>query len=272
MRAILVFLAFTLVFSSCKKKDKGFNIFSVQDDIELGEQLKAEIESNPTDYPILDKATHPKAYAFIEGLMNEILSSDLIHYRDDFDWEVTIINDDIQNAFAAPGGKLYFYTGLLDYIESSAELAGVMAHEVAHSDERHSTEQMSSGKLANLVTSILLGGDNSSQLAELVAAMATGAVELRFSREDEYEADAFSVKYLASIASRKNYHPTAIVDFFDRLIDDGFVGDNTSFEFLRTHPYEDNRKINIDKVWNDLGKPVGEKFEAEYAGFKASYK
>lgn len=265
MKKILISLAFFTLLSC--GKDKGLNIFSVNDDIKFGEQLDAQIKSDQMEYPILDKTTHPEAYAFIEGIMNNVLQSEHIQFLEEFDWKVTIIDKDIQNAFAAPGGKLYFYTGLLKYLNSSAELAGVMAHEVAHSDRRHSSEQMTKAYGLNQLTSIVLGED-ASQLEQIIADMAIGATALKFSRKHEYEADEYSVRYLESISDLKNYHCTAITDFFDRLVNDGLVDpDKTSFEFMRTHPYEANRVTSIEEVWVELGSPVGEKFETDYVNF-----
>lgn len=257
--------AFTLLLGACSK-DKDVNLMSVEDDKKMGEQLDAEIMSNPQDYPVMDKASNPEAYAMVEGVMNEILKSSELYHRDEFDWQVRIIDTTILNAFAAPGGKLYFYTGLLQYMTSEAELAGVMAHEIAHADLRHSSERLTKVYGLQIILDIALGRDK-SKLGEIASQMATGGVALKFSKEDEFEADEYSVRHLANEAT-KAYLPTAINDFFDRIVADGYDKEDGNMEFTRTHPYNANRKTNVIEVYNELGKPVGEKFETEYAEFK----
>jgi len=266
MKKITLLLSIPLLLALGCTKDKKLNVFTVSKDKELGEQLDAEIIANPKEYPILDRATHPEAYAYLEGIFNDVISSDKMFHKDDFDWKITILDTNVMNAFAAPGGKLYFYTGLMKYCKSSAELAGVMAHEIAHSDRRHTTNVLTKTYGVQILLNIVLGND-AGTLKQLASQMASGASSLAFSREHEYEADSMSVEFLYSIRERKNYQCTGIVDFFDRLVADGYTTGTGNFEFLQTHPYENNRKTNIEKVWTNLGKPAGEKFESDYATF-----
>ena len=95
-----------------------------------------------TEYPILDPVRYDSVYAYIQSMFQGILQSDEILRADQFDWELTIIDKDVMNAFACPGGKLYFYTGIMKYLDDAAGFAGVLAHEMAHSDRRHATQQM----------------------------------------------------------------------------------------------------------------------------------
>jgi beta-barrel assembly-enhancing protease len=266
LKAILLILTSIILLSNCSK-DGDINIMSVQDDKDMGEQLDAEILANPSEYPILDKEQNPEAYAMVEGVMLEVLKSEHILYRDEFDWQVRIINSDVYNAFAAPGGKLYFYTGLLKYMESEAELAGVMAHEIAHADLRHSSERITKVYGLQMALNIALGKDKTGA-TKLASDLATGATALKFSRNDEFEADAASVKYLADI-NTKNYYPIAITDFFDRIVADGYDKEDGNFAFTRTHPYNADRKTNVIKTWESLGSPEGEKFVNEYNTFKS---
>lgn len=264
MKNILIISILFLTGIACSK-DGDINFFSVAQDKQFGEQLDSAILANPAEYPILDKTANPEAYAFIEGMMNDILTNDEILYRDEFEWQVRIINSDVKNAFAAPGGKLYFYTGLINYLENSAQLAGVMAHEIAHADRRHSTEQLTKAYGFSILLSIVLG-NNDSKLTEIAAQLAQGAASLKFSRDDEYEADKYAVIY--SSKSPKDYDPRGIKGFFEKLREDGHTQE--TFTFLSTHPDDADRLVKIDEEWGKIGSPDGETFEAEYTAFKSS--
>ncbi len=119
------------------------NLFSLEDDRRLGAQVNQEILSNPGQYPVLPEAGNAEAYRYIRGITQKILNSGKVEHRDEFAWEVRIIKDDnTLNAFCTPGGYIYVYTGLIKYLDSEEQLAGVMGHEIAHADRRHSTKQM----------------------------------------------------------------------------------------------------------------------------------
>lgn len=266
MKKLLFYLSiiFSCTIVSCKE---NLTVFSINDEKKLGLQVSEEISSNPSEYPILSRSGNEKAYKYVEDIMNAILESKEINHKNDFDWELTIIDKDVLNAFASPGGKLFFYTGFLKYAKSEAELAGVMAHEIAHSDRRHSTNSMTKSLGVSVLLQVALGKDPGT-LASLVGALAQNGASLQFSRKHEYEADEYSVRYLNSIRSTKAYDPTSIIDFFDHMKQDSIGSPSGRFEFLRTHPYDDNRKENVMKVWKKLGSPTGQKFESEYAQFK----
>jgi predicted Zn-dependent protease len=252
------------MFIACSKdddKDKTFNLFSVDDDIAFGNQLKAEIESDPVNYPILDEVEYAEAYLHIHRIRDSILASAELIYGDKFDWEVDIIrNDTVLNAFCAPGGYICVYTGIIKFLDNEAQFAGVMGHEMAHADRRHSTDQLTKAYGIQLLLGIILGG-NPGQLAEIAAGLAAGVATLAFSRDAENEADEFSVKYLYSTA----YDARGVGGFFQK-IDAG----NNPPVFLSTHPHPDNRYENIEQVWNDLGGKEGQWFEASYSSFKNS--
>ena len=120
--------------------DGGLNLFTVQDDIELGQQVRDEILADPVSYPVLAEDEAPEAYAHLYRVRDAVLASGEIEHADEFDWEVYLIDDpQTLNAFATPGGHLFFYTGLVQYLDEEDHFAGVMGHEIAHADRRHST-------------------------------------------------------------------------------------------------------------------------------------
>ncbi len=243
------------------KKDK-LNFFSRQQDVEFGESLDSVILADPVEYPVLDETEYSDAYQFMYNIMNAILSSDDIDDRnlDKFVWKIRIIDKDVLNAFAAPGGYLYFYTGLMKYLDNSAQLAGVMAHEVAHVDQRHTTRRLTDLYSYEVMISIIFGQDR-SQLEEIAIGMATGLAALAYSRDDEYEADEYAVRYTADT----DYYPKGISGFFEKLNESNSSGRPP--EFLSTHPDPGNRLESINEVWQSLGSPNGELFENEYQAF-----
>lgn len=254
-------IVLVMIIVACDK-ETGLNFFTLSQDIEFGETMDSIIRANPADYPVLDPGTNTKAYAFINNMMQKILQSDDFVHKADFNWQVTIIDDDVMNAFAVPGGKLYFYTGLIKYLDNASNLAGVMAHEMAHVDRRHSTEQMTKQYGFSVLLSLLLGNDK-SQFEEIASDLAVGLASLQFSRAHEYEADEYAIRFTADT----DYHPKGISGFFEKLLIEGQTA--RTFEFLSTHPSDQNRIDNIDMVWRSLGSPEGEYFETEYADFKS---
>ncbi len=227
----------------------------------MGLASVAEIEKNPTDYPLLDSAKYPIAYAHINRITKTILDSGGVYSKDEFAWRVKIIKrDDVLNAFCTPGGYIYVYTGLIKYLDNETQLAGVMGHEIAHADKRHSAKQMVEQLGASTVISILSGGGQPGALSGL----ATQLIGLSFSRADETEADKFSVKYL----NGTSYDARGAKYFFEKLIATGQSG--TTPAFLSTHPNPETRVADITAVWECYGSKVGQTFDAQYMQFKAS--
>lgn len=264
MKVLTIIIGLAILLGACKKEENektGFNLFSVNDDIKLGQQLKAEIESNPAEYPILDEATHGEAYEHIYRVRDAILATGDVGYDEEFAYEVYIINDDnVVNAFACPGGYLYFYTGLIKFLDNEAQFAGVMGHEMAHVARRHSTETLTKVYGISMLFDIVLGKD-AAKLAEIAAQMATGAAALAFSRDHEYEADQYAVQYLY----KTDYHAPALGDFFEKLETSSHPP-----EFLSTHPSPENRLEEINRIWTELGGANGEFYESSYTEFKNS--
>lgn len=253
-------LAMVLLAVGCKNKDdKSFNIFTIADDKNLGLQVKNEIASDPVNYPILSETQYPQAYAYLRGLRDEILNTGTVFYKDEFAWEIYIIEDDnTLNAFCAPGGYIYVYTGLIKFLDTEDELAGVLGHEMAHADLRHSTDQLTKQYGLGTLISIVLG-DNQNQLTDI----AQGLVTLAFSRSDETQADKFSVKYLCPT----DLNAAGAAGFFEKL---NAIGGSSPPAFLSTHPNPDNRVAKITAEKGELGCTGTATNDAAYAAFIAS--
>ncbi len=246
-----------LISLQCEKEKSG--LISRDQEIQFGEQLDSLVSSSPEDYNIIDENFYGDAYSYMYNIMDKILASGHLNRKDYFDWTIRIIDEDVLNAFAAPGGYLYFYTGLMVYLDNEAQLAGVMAHEIAHVDRRHSAQQLERELALSVIISIILG-NNPSQLEEYAGALAKGLSNLAFSRNHEYEADEYAVKYTADT----DYNPKGISGFFTKMEEAKTV---RYPEFLSTHPDPGNRLEAIDEVWKGVGSPGGLDYETEYATF-----
>lgn len=223
----------------------GVNLFTLEDDIQLGLETKAAIEADPENYPVLDENQYPEAYAELYRMRDELLVSDDFEYAKKFDWELYIIEDDATlNAFCAPGGYIYIYTGLMKFLDHEDELAGVLGHEMAHADQRHSTEQLTEAYGIQTIASFLLGEDGA-----LAGQIASAVAGLSFSRADEAEADAYSVEYLCDT----DYAADGAAGFFEQLLEESGSGGYEIPEFLSTHPSSESRVADIQAHAEALG-------------------
>lgn len=261
--SLIAMLALVLGFSSCDKNDNFIPFFSVADDKALGLQVSQEIANDPT-FILLSESQYPEAYEYLNNIVFNILNSGEVAYKDDFVWQVTIIEDDATlNAFATPGGYIYVYTGLIKYLESVDALAGVMGHEIAHADLRHTSRNLQKQYGVSILLSILLG-DNAGQLEQIAGQIAGTVAGLAFTREYETEADLKSVEYLAPT----EYACDGAKIFFERLEEMGESGGTP--EFLSTHPNPDNRIENITDKAAEEGCDTTLSADSGYEAFQAN--
>jgi len=248
------------LFSACDE-DGSINIFTLQQDVDFGEEFDREMQNNPEEYPILDAYEYAEAYEHLDRIMEDLLASDDLRYAEDFPWKVRIVKDDeMLNAFCLPGGYMYFYTGIIKYLDDEAQFAGVVAHEMAHADRRHVTKNLTKQYGFSILLSALLG-DDPSTMEQIAAELALGLGNLAFSRDHEYEADSYAVNYTAD----GEWDPLGIAGFFERM-----EGGPQVPEFLSTHPNPGNRIDNINETWVEIGSPEGQAFSSRYQDFKNS--
>jgi len=220
------------------------NVFSLEDDRKLGAQVNQQILSDPAQFPVLPERGNEEVYSYIRGITNKILNSGKVEHKDEFAWEVRIIDDnETLNAFATPGGYIYVYTGLIKFLDSEDQLAGVMGHEIAHADQRHSTKAMTKQYGIATLLQLATGGEGA---AALLGQVAGSLVNLRFGRGAETEADTYSVIYLCPTG----YEADGAAGFF-RKLEEG--GGQRPPEFLSTHPNPGNRVANIEAQVDERG-------------------
>jgi predicted Zn-dependent protease len=168
--------------------------------------------------------------------------------KDQYDWEFNLIEaDSIANAFCLPGGKVAVYTGITELVSTDAELATVMAHEIAHAIARHGAERMSQillvqlGGLA-LEEALETQPEKTLELARVAYGVgSTLAYILPYSRTHESEADYMGLIYMA----KAGYDPRASVDFWRKMQQK--YGNMEPPEFLSTHPNSETRIDNLQK-------------------------
>ncbi|BDD04733.1 M48 family metalloprotease [Aureibacter tunicatorum] len=237
-------------------------LFPVSQDVQLGAEYSKQIDAEYAD-KILDRNEYKEAYDYLENMKQRILNSGAVQYKDEFAWEVKIIREDEQlNAFCTPGGYIYVFTGLINYLSNEDDLAGVMGHEIAHADLRHSSRQMQSQYGAQIVQEILLG--EQSDLVKQLANQFVGIGLLKYSRDHETESDLASVKYLSGTP----YKCDGAASFFKQLEADGQSPGVP--EFLSTHPAPARRVENITDEAGRLGCETSYKEPNEYDMFKQS--
>ncbi len=217
----------------------GFNLFSVEQDQEIGRQSAVEAEQQ---LPILsDRSTDQYINAITTRLAKYAPGAD-------YPYQFKLVNASDINAFALPGGYLYLNRGLIDAAGSEGMLAGVMAHEMAHVALRHGTNQASKAYLGQTGLGILgglLANDNRSTGKTIAAVGGFGmnALFLKFSRTDEEQADVVGAQMLA----KAGYDPMDMVAFFQMLEGKKKKEPSKVEQFFSSHPTPGDRAARVKK-------------------------
>ncbi len=214
-------------------------LWSKQEEIRIGRQVAVEIEK---EYEV---SKNPADIALVEGIGQRIV------WAAQSDWPYTfkVLESREVNAVSLPGGPVYIFRGLIDLTEGNEdELAGVIAHEVAHVHRRHVAKMYAKGVFADLIIVFATGGalQDAAQIANLM-------LQLRFSRDDEYEADRLALRY----AYRAGYDPHGLIRFFEKLLREQREekSDILTYNLTRTHPLTEAR---IKRAREEVAKIIKE--------------
>jgi predicted Zn-dependent protease len=221
----------------------GANIILISGEKE--KEIGLEVHENLIlSQPVLNNES---LQAYVERVGNDI--ADLSH-RPDLNYTFTILDSDVVNASAAPGGYVYINRGLLALLNSEAELAAVLAHEIAHITARHGVQQLSRAKIANatsfgaaVATTVATGGFvNGAQISQITSIWAQSALS-GFGRDLELEADSLAAEYIANAG----YDPAAMIHLITALKNQAdfnrkIAGKGGGYHGLfATHPRNDKR-------------------------------
>ncbi len=222
------------------------NRYSTADDVKLGQQAAAEIRK---ELPMLRDSQVDAWVAEVGRKLEAAIAPEFQH--DGFRYTFEVVNQREINAFALPGGPMFLNRGMIEAANTEAEVAGVMAHEIAHVALRHGTAQATKGQrfqlgaLLGQVAGAVIGGTAGSVIANAVPA-GLGTYFLRYGREYEREADLLGAQMLA----RAGYDPRQMANMFKTIESEG---GGRGPEWLSSHPNPGNRYDAINREAAMLG-------------------
>ncbi len=217
----------------------GFNLFSVEQDQEIGRQSADEAERQ---LPIL----HDRSIqAYVDGVGKRLAA---VAPGAKYPYQFKVVNVSDINAFALPGGYLYLNRGLIEAAQNEGQLAGVMAHEMAHVALRHGTNQASKAYLGEAGLGLLGGlfGKKDTSTQQTIASIGgfgLNTLFLKFSRTAEEQADVVGAQMMA----KAGYDPKDMVAFFDILASTQARDPSKVEQFFSDHPAPANRAVRIDQ-------------------------
>jgi predicted Zn-dependent protease len=218
----------------------GFNLFSKEQDVQLGQENAAQVRKQMT------VINDPFLTEYVNRVGKRLVASQEAQ-ESRFPFTFEVVADPSINAFALPGGPMFINTGLLKAVDNEAQLAGVMGHEMSHVILRHGTNQASKRNLLQLPAVLASQmAENSSmmgELAQLGIGLGANSVFLKFSRSAESQADQMGSHLMAEAG----YDPMEMARFFNKLNGQGGGARGDVAQFFSDHPDPDNREKAIER-------------------------
>jgi predicted Zn-dependent protease len=239
MRNICVCLAVTAVIAGCATTGPGGKksliLISDAQEVQIGQQVDQEVLATST--LLADNLWQ----SYLTEVGQRIVK---VCDRPSLDYQFHVIDSDQINAFAIPGGFVYFYTGILRMMDNEAELVAVMAHEISHVVARHSVKSIQAAEGGMQLLDLILG-EKSQGAAGQVAGIAMSLAMTGYGRSNELEADEFGLYYM----QKAGYNPRGSRTMFTKLSElSGVSGDRGFFEnLLSSHPETQERIRKIDE-------------------------
>lgn len=260
--AIVVSAAMLLAPASYADRTKlkpGWNLYSPQQDVELGKGASAEAEKQ------LQLLNDARVDRYIDSLGKQLVSK---APGEAYPYQFKVVNDMAINAFALPGGYIYVNRGTIETADNEAQLAGVIGHEIGHVALRHGTNQASKATLAKGLLALggaAVGGGTMGALAQAGGSLFASGVLLKYGRDAERQSDLIGTQILYDL----NYDPRAMAQFFEKL--EGESKGKRPPEILSSHPNPGNRMKGVLAEIDRLGPfPRNPKTDsAEFRSIKA---
>jgi beta-barrel assembly-enhancing protease len=209
---------------------------STQQELEMGAQYAAQINR---ELPLVQDA---QLHRYINDLGNEIAR----HGTRGLQYRFYIVNSNVVNAFAVPGGYIYLNRGLIQRAANMSEVAGVLAHEIAHVEHRHGIDQMErmqTAQIGLMAASVLLGRQPTG-VAGAAVDIGGSLYFARHSREAELEADASAIPMLV----RARIHPNGLATMFEKLLEDQRRAPSQVEQWFATHPTTQERVTAVRQL------------------------
>lgn len=228
---------------------RTFTLLSREQEIALGSDAAPQFTDE-----FGGKVPSERLQQYVAGIGRK-MAAETEEYNPDLPWEFTLLNTDVVNAFALPGGKVFFTRGLARELTSEAQMAGVLGHEIGHVTARHGNQRISQQigfnvVLAGLAVSVAAADEDSSyrrygQYALPALAIGGNVVLLKYGRDEEIEADALGMRYMTAVG----YDPRGQLEVMQTLarLSDG----PRPPEFLSTHPAPETRIERIQRQLSD---------------------
>ncbi|MDB4909922.1 MAG: peptidase Ste24p [Gemmatimonadetes bacterium] len=237
MKRVYVLVALCAVIAGCA--------VSTQQEVQMGQNYASQLNSQ---LPVVNDPV-------VEQYINQ-LGDSIAHLtgRGDLDWHFFVVNTDVVNAFALPGGFIYVNRGIIERADKMDELAGVMGHEIGHVVKRHSVKQMQQQQGANIGVALtcVLTHVCDSQASQAAIQVGGAAVFASFSRQDEKEADEEGFKNVV----RAGISPKGMETFFQKLLAEQKGGGSPVDAWFSDHPLTQDRIADIQGMMAKLDPAI----------------
>lgn len=208
-----------------------FSLVSVEEEIDIGRQTNAEIRKE------LPELTDQEATAYVRAVGRRLAEA---ASGPTYPYSFSVVNYGEINAFALPGGPIWLHRGVLQAATNESQIAAVLAHEVAHIAQRHAARQITKGIVAHLGLGLLgavLGNGGGAEAAQTAAGVLTNGMFLKFSRDDEREADRVGL----DLMRRAGWDGRGMVELFDILQRESRSNPSSVETFFSSHPAPQDR-------------------------------
>ncbi len=246
---IALIAAVIMTFNGCSRNPvtgkKEVMLMSKAQELALGKQYDPQISAA---YGVYKDA---KLQAFINDKGKQM---GRISHRPDLNYQFKIMDSPVVNAFAVPGGYIYFTRGIMAHFNNEAEFAGVLGHEIGHVTARHSAQQQTKATFAQigLVAGLVAGGEKFAQFAG-TAQQGLQMLFLKFGRDDESQSDKLGVEY----STRIGYDAKEMAGFFSTLDRLSAKSGHDIPTFLSTHPHPHDRFTKVGEMASSWQQKTG---------------
>src|SRR5688500_290804 len=234
---------------------REFSLMSEAQEVELCKQMDGEIRREMGVY------NDPELQRYVESIGMKLARAS---QRPNLPWHFAVVDEPAINAFALPGGYIYLTRGILPFLDSEAELAGVLGHEIGHVTARHSAQQYTKATTAGIGVTLLSIFVPEARPFQNITETALGVLFLKHGRDDELQADELGVRYTATTGG----NPAGVAGMLRTLgrLDEADGTRRGVPNWLATHPTPADRVQRVQTVVQKTAQAVGtaETDEAEF--------